>query len=1000
MDLWVAEKPPYGRSILNIYYIQAEEITWDYFHGESSATNQFDDQLKPYNLTATFDANDVVDNTLLNNQLWNETYSNYTSNSSYTKCVLKYYTDKNYNVSLYTNEEELKSYGILGGIIRAEVGDTLEIWFKNTCNQPLSLHAHGLTPAKASEGFKTYDNHQGINKGNYVLPNEKFMYIWPISLESANVVQDHVQQEPMFYLIESQTNSSSNLNSGIITGLIIYPEDYTNLNYYPTNQINEQILYFGIFDEDNSYYNDDDQSTTSFYTINGYIYGNLPTIKVYNDQSTHFYLASLSTTEEIFTIQIDQMDSIISLTNGVSQVITLNNLSSGMYQIKSNILSHIKKGMFANYQVIDRLSSLSNNFSNNPTTTRTYYIGIKKINWNYSPHLTNNDFIANFSLEDHQYVIKTDTLLGMNYTKAKYIQYTDDTFTEIIEDNDDNSLLGPLLHVRSDELLQIYIKNIDVEFNANLFIDGITPNHSFHANNTNGLAIGESKIYQYYIHNQYNQTIYPYYCNSLDSLSYAIDTGLYGAIIISNKQKSDANTAKPLDIDREFIVAMNIYNEMNSYYFNNTIANSIQQNTTFIQNTYKRTINGYMYGYNQFNMIQGERIRWYILSAATNAYDQSISFTESNSIAISTGNTYVYDMNVTQVGTFLIRSNILSFYDAGMYDYYIVNSTDHVNNNVITTTSNSNSKKFDIFIQAEEIDWCYNIEKFAYFDNITITNVNQTNLYKKITLIEYTDHTFTIKKSISSSWLHKGFIGPILKINYGDVLQIYFSNKASIPLNLYMDGITQDIPTIINTNEITNYIWDSKYIKHFNHENSIIKGFYSNVNINKDINTGVFGAVIINKSDKNDRNLPPNGIDKEFVLMLNPINEKLSHFYTLNNDDDDLLTFHHVNGYIYGANVYNNDTSPFQMNEYDTIRWYILALPGIQQQAKSIKFNGHTAYIEQTQRISSIDISVGIYKSIDMNALNPGKWLSYNNAANIFNLGQYFYFIVHPKKIP
>jgi FtsP/CotA-like multicopper oxidase with cupredoxin domain len=47
--------------------------------------------------------------------------------------------------------------GILGPLIRAEVGDTIQIHFKNNAKHPHSLHPHGVFYDKASEGAEHDD---------------------------------------------------------------------------------------------------------------------------------------------------------------------------------------------------------------------------------------------------------------------------------------------------------------------------------------------------------------------------------------------------------------------------------------------------------------------------------------------------------------------------------------------------------------------------------------------------------------------------------------------------------------------------------------------------------------------------------------------------------------------------------------------------------------------------------------------------------------------------
>eukprot|EP01084_Bolivina_argentea_P096246 173020_1 len=51
-----------------------------------------------------------------------------------------------------------KHLGVLGPNIRALTGETIKIYYKNTCSFPTSMHPHGLEYEKHSEGAPYKDN--------------------------------------------------------------------------------------------------------------------------------------------------------------------------------------------------------------------------------------------------------------------------------------------------------------------------------------------------------------------------------------------------------------------------------------------------------------------------------------------------------------------------------------------------------------------------------------------------------------------------------------------------------------------------------------------------------------------------------------------------------------------------------------------------------------------------------------------------------------------------
>ena len=50
--------------------------------------------------------------------------------------------------------------------------------------------------------------------------------------------------------------------------------------------------------------------------------------------------------------------------------------------------------------------------------------------------------------------------------------------------------------------------------------------------------------------------------------------------------------------------------------------------------------------------------------------------------------------------------------------------------------------------------------------------------YKKVVYVEYTDDTFTTKVNRSSNEAHLGFLGPVIRAEVGDEIQVLFKNKV------------------------------------------------------------------------------------------------------------------------------------------------------------------------------------------------------------------------------
>ena len=71
--------------------------------------------------------------------------------TTYRKAIYREYTDETF-AKLKPRQPEWEHLGMLGPVLRAEVGDTIRVIFKNNATHPFSMHPHGVFYAKDSEG--------------------------------------------------------------------------------------------------------------------------------------------------------------------------------------------------------------------------------------------------------------------------------------------------------------------------------------------------------------------------------------------------------------------------------------------------------------------------------------------------------------------------------------------------------------------------------------------------------------------------------------------------------------------------------------------------------------------------------------------------------------------------------------------------------------------------------------------------------------------------------
>ena len=70
------------------------------------------------------------------------------------------------------------AFGDLGPLIRAEVGDTIRIVFRNNATRPYSMHPHGVFYRKDSEGLAYLDGTTGADRlDDAVAPHGTHIYV-------------------------------------------------------------------------------------------------------------------------------------------------------------------------------------------------------------------------------------------------------------------------------------------------------------------------------------------------------------------------------------------------------------------------------------------------------------------------------------------------------------------------------------------------------------------------------------------------------------------------------------------------------------------------------------------------------------------------------------------------------------------------------------------------------------------------------------------------------
>ncbi|CEP07657.1 hypothetical protein [Parasitella parasitica] len=171
----------------------------------------------------------------------------------------------------------------------------------------------------------------------------------------------------------------------------------------------------------------------------------------------------------------------------------------------------------------------------------------------------------------------------------------------------------------------------------------------------------------------------------------------------------------------------------------------------------------------------------------------------------------------------------------------------------------------EIWDYASEMDPNLNVpgEKFSFiliahfYLQSTDANMLGTRYYKAL-YHEYKDSSFTEKKK-RFSW--QGNMGPILRAEVGDIIQVYFWNRASRDYTIHPHGIFYEFEmegaifkgayeeSSIGPNQNYTYTWNvlPRAGPGPNDGNSIVWGYHSHV-YETDIYAGLYGAIVVYKT--------------------------------------------------------------------------------------------------------------------------------------------------------
>jgi hypothetical protein len=231
----------------------------------------------------------------------------------YHKAIYREYTDGSFK-QLKPRPPQWEHLGILGPLIRAEVGDSIRVVFRNNTHLSVTMHPHGLEYKKDAEGASYSDGTAGTVKADdRIAPGATYTYLWTAPERSGPAEMD---ESSVLWMYHSHFVEGTDINTGLVGPIIVTARGMARPDGSPKDVDHEFITDFSVFDETDSWFFERNtprehggvrlkaadpllREKNLLYSINGYIEGNLPLMTMRRGEHIRWYLLSNSNEDDV-----------------------------------------------------------------------------------------------------------------------------------------------------------------------------------------------------------------------------------------------------------------------------------------------------------------------------------------------------------------------------------------------------------------------------------------------------------------------------------------------------------------------------------------------------------------------------------------------------------------------------------------------------------------------------------------------------------------------------
>ncbi|XP_060933468.1 ceruloplasmin [Limanda limanda] len=654
---------------------------------------------------------------------------------------------------------------------------------------------------------------------------------------------------------------------------------------------------------------------------------------------------------------------------------------------------------------------------------REYFIRIEEVSWNYAPSGRNN--IQNRSLDDDEdasvFLKRGPQRIGPTYKKAVYKQYSDATFRTEVVKPDWLGYLGPLLMAEEGDTVIVHLKNAasrpysihphGLNYSKGnegaLYPDGTGPQ----LKRDDSVAPGAHMTYEWTLSENHSPTRDDSSCLTRFYHSHVrapkdINSGLIGPLIICKAGTLDLHG----DMSGDYLYALlfMVSDENFSWYLDENIrtyvtnpAANLKEDEDFIESNKMHGINGLLYGnLPGLSMCQGNTIHWHLFALGNEVDIHSVHFHgqilttqnhHTDTISLFPGSSSMALMVADNPGHWLLTCTVNDHLMAGMQAIFEIKKCFP---NVHKPRPHGELRQF--FIAAEEEVWDYApiTPTEGEADSFVTRGPKRIgSRYKKVHYVEYTDNTFLTKMLRSPEEKHLGILGPVLRAEERDTINVVFKNKASRPYSIQAHGVQYDVEqdgTLYYNEPEESHT--AKKIRELKREQRVVTPmpaalvkpgtvhtyewtvpvgagpvsgeadcltylYYSAVDPIKDTNSGLVGPLLICGQGSLKKGVQKN-FDKEFHLMATVFDENLSWYLdeniktfttaasTVNKDDESFMEsnkMHAINGFVY------RNLPGLTMCKGDKVTWHLSGL-GSETDINSLHFQGNRFIYRQNRR--------------------------------------------------